>query len=169
MCSNIHPEDSQELRNAEDEHREVRAILRRRQQHGASTTYRVLAGSAGSAALVMWGFIAANAAVNPAGHVGRAYAAFLALAVVVGVAAIAAVFTWLRERDGSRRSAEADRIREYQHGRQVRAIQAAVAAALLPGRADGDEGGLDSEVIELGRRLSQKVHGVQSPGWNRAR
>ena len=135
MCSNIHPEDSQELRNAEDEHREVRAILRRRQQHGASTTYRVLAGSAGSAALVMWGFIVANAAVNPGGHVGRAYAAFLALAVVVGVAAVAAVFTWLRERDGSRRSAEADRIREYQHTRQVKAIRDAIGVFLR----DGDE------------------------------
>ncbi|MEV1315478.1 hypothetical protein AB0J14_05255 [Micromonospora arborensis] len=64
-------------------------------------------------------------------------------------------------------ASEADRVREDQSVRQVSGIPAAVAAFLREAEV-GDATGLDPEVIELGRRLNQKVNGGQQ-GWNRAR
>lgn len=170
MCSSYNPEDdSQDPGRIEDEHADVRRILKQRQLGGAARPYRFLAASSGSLALVLWGYIFADSAHEPGAPIDRAYGAFLTFSAVVGVAAVMAGIIWLRERDAGRRSAEADRIREYQHARQVRAFRATLDS-VLAGPPDGVDGqGLDPEVIELGRRLNQKVTGGQQQGWNRAR
>ncbi|MCG5464330.1 hypothetical protein MED01_002496 [Micromonospora sp. MED01] len=98
-------------------------------------TYRILAGLAGGAALLLWGYIFADSAHRPGAPIDRAYGAFLTFSAVVAVAAVMAGIIWLRERDASRHRAEADLIRAHYQGRQVKAIRDAIGVFL----SDGDE------------------------------
>lgn len=137
MCSyQTGSADTQDLRRTEDEHREVRATLKQRQQHGAAMTYRVLAGVTGGLALLLWGFLIANSAHRPGAPIDRAYGTLLTFAAVAAVAAVITGIIWLRERDASRHRAEADRIRAYYQSRQVRAIRDAIGVFLREGDED---------------------------------
>ncbi|MET8278387.1 hypothetical protein [Micromonospora sp. NPDC005174] len=162
-------EDSQAIRRADAEKDELEKIVRRRQKATAPAVYRYLAMLTGSAAIVVWTIILVDCLDDPGADIGRAYGSFLALGGACALAAVATLLSWLRERDAAQHRAEVDRIREDQHRRQVKAIREVTRLAFAGELVDdGDVRGLDPEVIELGRRLNQKVNGSQQ-GWNRAR
>ncbi|MEV0214404.1 hypothetical protein [Micromonospora sp. NPDC050695] len=137
MHSNFYSDsvDTQDLRRAEDEHADVRRIIRQRQKATPPPIYRILTITTGSATLALWAIIYADSVNAPDAPIGRAYGSFLAFAGACALAAVVTLLSWLRERDASRHQAEADRIREFQHTRQVKALKDAIGVFLR----DGDE------------------------------
>ncbi|MFI2663389.1 hypothetical protein [Micromonospora carbonacea] len=136
MCSIYSPqEDTQEIRRRSEEEDEVRAILKRRQKETGHRGYGITAAVLGVLALCTWIFIFADARRAFGEPITQGYAAFLAFSGVLGIAASAATFTWAIVRDERRRTAEADRIREYHEARHVRAIRDAIGVFLREGDA----------------------------------
>ncbi|MFD6565497.1 hypothetical protein [Micromonospora profundi] len=136
MCSSYSPEDSQAIRRADTETAKVDRIIDRRRRVGARWPYRILATLTGTVAIVMWSLICADAATNPTAPVDRAYVALLTLAALAGFAAVVTGLVWLREHDASQHRADADRIREQQHAREVKSIKDAIGVFLREGDED---------------------------------
>lgn len=161
MLSSYSPdEDTQDVGRTQDEHDDVRQIIRQRQKPGAPLAYSILAGLSGGAALLLWGYIFADSAHEPGAPIDREYGAFLAFSAVVGVSAAMSGIIWLRERDASRNRADADRIREHQHTRQVKAIRDAIGVFLR----DGDE-----DARKLMAQTQQFINGTEGGTVHRFR
>lgn len=122
-------------RHQEDE---VREILRRRQKNINHFAYGLVAASLASTALMVWGFILSDALRDGGAPLTKGYASFLAFAMVLGIAASGAIVTWMIVRDGRRRAAEEDVIREFDQHQQLGAIHDAIAVFLR----EGDEAAL---------------------------
>lgn len=127
--------DSQEITRVQSERAEVRALIRQRQDARVPPIYGISAGLLGAAAVAVWAVVVAYAAEKPPMPVTRAYAAALTLAAVLGVAASAATVTYVWERGARARTAAADRIREYDQDRLVRAVKDAMAVFIAEGDA----------------------------------
>lgn len=103
---------NQEITRAQNEHAEILKVLKRREQATAHP-YGPIAGTLGAAALVVWGSILRDARVDPLTIANRAYLAWLAFAIVLGIAASAATVLWASVRNTRRLAAEQDRIKKY--------------------------------------------------------
>lgn len=127
-------DDSEDL--CHNEAREVEQLVRRRRKNKGHIVHGVIAGALCAAALCMWATVRADVAHTPGGPLSTRYAAYLAFAIVLGVAAAASTLTWLIVWNINARAAESDRIREYHEARQMRVIREAIGVFLQDGDRD---------------------------------
>ncbi|MGS2615164.1 hypothetical protein ACVCAH_11655 [Micromonospora sp. LZ34] len=121
--------DSQEITRVNSEHAEILRLLARRQK-ASGHPYGPIAGTLGAAAFATWGSILRDAQADPLTVVNRAYLAWLAFAIVLGIAASAATVLWASVRSQRQLAADGDRITEYRFQHQVRQIRDQVLAGI---------------------------------------
>lgn len=132
MLTNLHNLDqgTRDDRQENEQDDAVRDILRRRQRTINPTGYGVAAAVLASSALLVWGSVHSSVRYNADARLTTSYAAFLSFAILLGLVAAHATFTWMIVRDGRRRAAEEDVIREFHHQQQIQAVYEQVLAAL---------------------------------------
>lgn len=121
--------DSQEITRVQSEHAEILRTLKRRQK-ALSPIHGAIAATLTAAACAVWGSILRDAHVDPYTTVTRAYLAWLAFAIVLGIAASAATVLWASVYNTRRLAAEGDRIAEYRDRQQIRRISDQVLAGI---------------------------------------
>lgn len=129
-------EGARDSRREHDQETVVRKLLRRRQRNINPGGHLVVTSVLGGVALLMWGSIYADARHDPAEVLTTGYAAFLAIAISLGICAAAAGAAWSSVRDARRRAAEEDVIREFHQQQQLDAIRDAVAVFLREGNRE---------------------------------
>lgn len=112
-------EDSREFACTNERHTEVLRIRNRRQEATAHP-YGPIAGTLGACALITWGSILRDARADPHTTGTRAYLAWLAFAIVLGIAASAATVLWASVLNTRRLAADGDRICEYDAEQQAK-------------------------------------------------
>ncbi|WP_328344599.1 hypothetical protein [Micromonospora sp. NBC_00421] len=132
MCNNTSrtDQDSQEITRLTNRHKEILDLRAKRQRVG-HTAYGLIALGLTIGAAFMWGLVFHDAHMDPAAQSTRGYQAFLAFALLAGVAAAGCVRTWMMVRVIQRHTADHDRIHAYDEEQQVKRVAEAVYARFV--------------------------------------
>lgn len=152
------PDDTQAQTVTDEHHRDMHRLRTERQQTG-HTVYASIAAGLGGLALLAAGNVLREAAVGSPAPPTRGYLAFLAAAVVLGVAASAAAAVWMSIRVTQRMHGESDRLREYDNDHLVKNVVREMASV--------DAAGTFAERVaeEVTRLLDARERAARQRRW----